>query len=220
MTEQGNVETAARVFDPNALSELHMDALREVGNIGAGTAASSLSTMTGQPVAMAVPRASLVPIEDVPEMIGAAEDVIAAIYMGVIGDAPGHIMFVMPLGVAHSVCDLLLGGMPAGEPGPSGFCDMQLSALQEVGNILTGSYLRALADLTGLHLEPTPPALGVDMVAALVGSVLSEVSRTSELALMIETAFGDDTNASVGQFIYVPEQGSVGTVLGGLGMYA
>ena len=220
MTEQGKAETAARIFDPNTLSELHMDALREVGNIGAGTAASSLSTMTGQPVAMAVPCVSLVPIEDVPDMIGAAEDVIAAVYMGVVGDAPGYIMFVMPLDEAHSVCDLLLGSMPFGEAGPSGFCDMQLSALQEVGNILTGSYLRALADLTGLHLEPTPPVLGVDMVAALVGTVLSEVARTSELALMIETAFGNDTSTSVGQFVYVPEQGSVGAVLGGLGMYA
>ena len=153
-------------------------------------------------------------------MIGAAEDVIAAVYMGVVGDAPGYIMFVMPLDEAHSVCDLLLGSMPFGEAGPSGFCDMQLSALQEVGNILTGSYLRALADLTGLHLEPTPPVLGVDMVAALVGTVLSEVARTSELALMIETAFGNDTSTSVGQFVYVPEQGSVGVVLGGLGMYA
>ncbi len=220
MSEQGSAETAATVFDPYVLSEMHMDALREVGNIGAGTAASSLSTMTGQPVAMAVPRASLVPIEDVPNMIGAAEDVIAATYMGVVGNAPGHIMFVMPLDVAHSVCDLLLSGLPVGEPGPSGFCDMQLSALQEVGNILTGSYLRALADLTGLHLEPTPPALGVDMVAALLGAVMSEVSRTTELALMIETAFGDDASASVGQFIYVPEPGSVGTVLRGLGMHA
>jgi chemotaxis protein CheC len=220
MTEQADRETAATTFDPNVLSELHMDALREVGNIGAGTAASSLSTMTGQPVAMAVPRASLVPIEDVPEMIGDAEDVVAAIYMGVVGDAPGHIMFVMPTAVAHAVCDLLLGGMPAGEPGFTGFSEMQLSALQEVGNILTGSYLRALADLTGLHLEPTPPALGVDMVGALLGAVMSEVSRTSDLALMIETAFGDDANASVGQFIYVPDSTSVATVLGGLGMAA
>jgi chemotaxis protein CheC len=220
MTDQANRETAATAFDPNVLTELHMDALREVGNIGAGTAASSLSTMTGQPVAMAVPRASLVPIEEVPEMIGNAEDVVAAIYMGVIGDAPGHIMFVMPTAVAHAVCDLLLGGMPAGELGISGFSEMQLSALQEVGNILTGSYLRALADLTGLHLEPTPPALGIDMVGALLGAVMSEVSRTSDLALMIETAFGDDTSASVGQFIYVPDSTSVATVLGGLGMAA
>jgi chemotaxis protein CheC len=213
-------ETAATTFDPNVLSDLHLDALREVGNIGAGTAASSLSTMTGQPVAMAVPRASVVTIEDVPEMIGSPEEVIAAIYMGVVGDAPGHIMFVMPLKVAHAVCDLLLGGMPAGDSGPTGFSEMQLSALQEVGNILTGSYLRALADLTGLHLEPTPPALGVDMVAALLGAVMSEVSRTSHLALMIDTAFADDVTASVGQFIYVPEPGSVGTVLRGLGMAA
>lgn len=213
-------ETAATVFDPATLSDLHMDALREVGNIGAGTAASSLSTMTGQPVAMEVPRATVVPIEVVPDMIGHPEEVVAAIYMGVVGDAPGHIMFVMPTGVAHSICDLLLGGMPAGDVGLSGFSEMQLSALQEVGNILTGSYLRALADLTGLHLEPTPPALGIDMVAALLGTVMSEVSRTSEVALMIETAFGDDLTASVGQFIYVPKPGSVGTVLGGLGMLA
>lgn len=209
--------TAANVDLVN-LSALQMDALREVGNIGAGTAAASLSTMTGQRVAMGVPSVKIVPVEMVPQDVGGGESVVVAVYMQVVGDAPGHIIFILEAETAKHLCDSLLGGMEAGEAGPMGFSEMQISALQEIGNIMTGSYLRAMADLTRLHLEPTPPALGIDMAAALLSSVVAEVARTVDLALIIETQFEDDENPSIGYFAFIPEPDSLGTVLKGLGL--
>lgn len=200
------------------LSALQLDALREVGNIGAGTAAASLSTMTGQPVAMGVPSVKVVPIEEVPDDVGGGESIVVAVYMQVIGDAHGHIIFILEADTARELCDTLMGGMDPGELGPAGFSEMQISALQEIGNIMTGSYLRALADLTRLHLEPNPPALGIDMAAALISSVVAEVARTVDLALIIETQFEDEQNPSIGYFAFIPEPEALGTVLRGLGL--
>lgn len=215
-------ETAATVapIELSDLDALQLDALREVGNIGAGTAASSLSQMTGQPIGMAVPRVSVLPVEEVPDRVGGEEQIVVAVYLRVFGDAPGHIVFLTAAETAHEVCDQLMGGMTSGEPGPSGFSDMELSALQEIGNIMTGSYLRALADLTKLHMEPSPPALGVDMTAALLSAVLAEVAMHSSMALLIETAFEEDDMPNFGHFVYIPEPAALTTVLRGLGLTA
>ena len=204
----------------DTLDAIQLDALREVGNIGAGTAAASLSSMTGQPVAMGVPSVKIMPIERVPEEVGGDESIVVAVYLQVIGDAPGHIVFILQADTARELCDTLMGGMDAGRPGPTGFSDMQISALQEIGNIMTGSYLRALADLTRLHLEPMPPALGIDMAAALISSVVAEVARTVDLALIIETQFEDDATPSIGYFAFIPEPEALGVVLKGLGLIA
>ncbi|MFN8109683.1 MAG: chemotaxis protein CheC [Thermoleophilia bacterium] len=204
--------------DLENLNDLQLDALREIGNIGAGTAASSLSQMTGQPIAMAVPRVSILPVEEIPARIGGEEQIVVAVYLQVMGDAPGHIVFLSPAETAHEVCHQLMGGMPSGDEVRFGFSEMELSALQEIGNIMTGSYLRALAELTGMHLEPSPPALGVDMAAALLGSVLAEVARNSGAALLIETAFEEHDLPSFGHFVYIPEPASLLVVLRSLGL--
>lgn len=221
-TPRPQEETAATVApaDLEHLDAMQLDALREVGNIGAGTAASSLSQMTGQPIGMAVPRVSVLPVEEVPDRVGGEETIVVAVYLRVHGDAPGHIVFVTAAETAHEVCHQLMGGMGVGEPGPTGFSEMELSALQEIGNIMTGSYLRALADLTKLHMEPSPPALGVDMTAALLSAVLAEVAIHSSMALLIETAFEEDDMPNFGHFVYIPEPAALTTVLRGLGLVA
>lgn len=220
MSTPSHDETAATTapIDLSTLDALHLDALREVGNIGAGTAAQSLSTMTGQPVAMGVPRVTIVPIEQVPETVGGGETVVVALYLQVVGDAPGHIVFILEAEEARSLCNTLMCGMDPGELGPTGFSDMQMSALQEIGNIMTGSYLRALADMTRLHMEPNPPALGIDMAEALLASVVAEVARTVDLALVIETQFEDDDHPSIGYFAFIPEPEALAVVLRGLGL--
>lgn len=203
---------------PPALGPAQLDALREVGNIGAGTAATALSQMTGAPVQMAVPTVKLLAVEEVAREVGAGDQVVAAMFLGVNGDAPGHMVFVMREEAARDVVDMLMGGMDDGgdEGGP--FSEMELSALQEVGNILTSSYLGALAQITGLRLEPTPPAVGVDLAGALMGAALAEVAMLSDTVLLIEAAFGDDDTPPAGGFLYIPTAKALTVVLDRLGV--
>lgn len=144
------------------LGPAQLDALREIGNIGAGTAATALSQMTGRRVPMGVPTVALLPVEEIALAIGEGDAVVAAMLIGVRGDAPGQMLLVMTEPAARALVATLVG-VTAGPPGAAAaFTEMELSALQEVGNIMTGSYLGALAQITGLRLEPTPPAVGVD----------------------------------------------------------
>jgi len=193
---------------------MQVDALREIGNIGAGTAATALSQLTGAPVEMGIPTVKLLPVEQVASEIGAAADVVAAVFLGVGGDADGHMLFVMGEEQAHSLVGVLMGGTAGDGP----FDEMELSALQEVGNILTGSYLGALSQITGLRLEPTPPVVGVDFAAALVGAALAEVAMSSDVALLIETALGETAGTSVGDFLFIPSASALSIVLGRLGL--
>ncbi|WP_217915213.1 chemotaxis protein CheC [Miltoncostaea marina] len=204
-----------------ALGEAQLDALRELGTIGAGTAATALSSMTGATVRMAVPRVSLLPVEELAERVaGDGDRLVAAVLLRVTGDAPGHMLFVIEHAAAHRVVRLLAGGAEgaAAADGPGGFGAMGLSVLQEVGNILTGSYLGALSALTGLRLEPTPPAVGVDMAGALVGAVLAEVALAADGALLVESELGAPGGAVDGEVIFIPTAAALATVLGRLGV--
>jgi chemotaxis protein CheC len=199
------------------LGEAQLDALREIGNIGAGTAASALAQMTGRTVPMGVPTVTLLPVEEVADRTGDAERVVAAMFLGVNGDVTGLMLFVMDEEAARDVVDALMGGMGRAADG-DGFTEMELSALQEVANILTGSYLNALAQITGLRLEPTPPAVGVDFAGALVGAALVEVAMASETAILIETPLSDGDAASLGDVLFIPTSEALQTVLARLGL--
>ena len=212
-----DVNAAVRL---GALEDLHLDALREVGNIGAGTAATALSQMIGEPVGMSVPRVRVLALEEVPDGVGGAESLVAAVHLRVVGDAPGHILFIAPLEVARNLAGLLLAGMEPGERDEMGLSELERSALQELGNVLTSSYLIALTTLTGLHLEPSPPALGVDMAGALLGTVLAEVSLSTDVALLIETAFEEGGRHAAGDFLFIPTPEALGSVLTRLGVIA
>ena len=211
-------QSGARPLDSGDLPEIKLDALREIGNIGAGTAATALATLTGAPVEMAVPRVTVLPIERVPELFGGDEALVAAVFLPVFGDVSGHMLFLMSEEAAHSVADAMLGDIDGGEPVLHAFGEMKLSALQEMGNIITSSYLCAIAEMTGLHLEPGPPALGVDMAGALLAAALAEAAVDTDVALVIETAFTDGESPAAGEFLFIPEGDSVGLALARLGI--
>ncbi len=201
------------------LGAAQMDALREIGNIGAGNAATALSQMTGCPVQMGIPAVKLLPVEEIADEVGAADDIVAAMFLGVEGDAPGHMLFVMSERAARTMVNVLMG--KGGEASTVGaFDEMELSALQEVSNIMTGSYLGALAQITGLRLEPTPPLVGVDLAGALLGAALAEVAMVSDTALLLESTLGDDDTPSVGDFLFIPTAEALALVLERLGVGA
>src|SRR5579883_3108659 len=147
------------------LDALRLDALKEVGNIGAGNAMTALATMIDQTVDMSVPRVGIVPLGEFAQMAGGPESLAAGVYMPVAGDAPGHVAFLLPAESAFRLADQLLG-RPVGTT--TSFEDLEFSALMEVGNILASSYLVAIGDMTGLNLLSSPPAIAIDMTAAIL----------------------------------------------------
>ncbi|HEY8528857.1 MAG TPA: chemotaxis protein CheC [Paenibacillaceae bacterium] len=188
------------LFGQNA--EFKLDVLREIGNIGAGNAATALSKLLDKRVNMQVPSVSVLPFEEIADRVGGAETVVVAVYVRVVGDAPGNMFFIMSLEQANRLLNVLLGMEDIKGPG---YSDMELSTLCEIGNILGGSYLTSLADLTGMRLTPTVPSVAVDMAGAILGYGLLQFGTMGDDALLIDTVFFEGDRQAEGHFIFIPD---------------
>jgi chemotaxis protein CheC len=190
-------------------TELQLDALRELANIGSGTASTALSSMLGRSVDISVPKAQALPFAEAVEAAGPAEQDITGIVLGIVGDMNGTVLLLVPPADADALCRML-GVEPDDE--------FALSALGEIGNIVGTSYINALASMTGMEIEPTPPATATDMLGALVATVLAGHAHAGDIALMLDSNLlveGEDCSVS---FLLVPDQGGVELLLTRLGL--
>lgn len=197
------------------VNEMYFDVLREIGNIGAGNATTALAQLLQTKVDMSCPTVSLLEFKDVGEVVGGEEQIMVGILLGVEGDITGSIMFMIEQKGAKHLVEKLMMGM-GGSEGDE-FNEMELSALNEVGNIITGSYLNALSGLTNLVIYPTPPALTVDMAGAILSVPAIQFGIQGDHILMIQNNFFDEVELD-GYFILLPDMESYGTILGALGI--
>ena len=190
-------------------TELQLDALRELANIGSGTASTALSSMLGRSVDISVPKAQALPFAEAVDSAGPAEQDVTAIVLGIVGEMQGTVLLLVPPADADAMCRML-GVEPDDE--------FALSALGEIGNIVGTSYINALAGMTGMDIEPTPPSTTTDMLGALVASVLAGAAATGDVALVLDSNLvveGEDCSIS---FLLVPDQGGVDVLLSRLGL--
>ena len=197
------------------LNNMQIDVLREIGNIGAGNAATALARMLNRKVDMDVPRVKIMEFKDVSETLGSAESIVAGILLKVEGDLTGNIMFILQLKDAALLVDMLMG-RPAGELHE--FTELEVSALKEIGNILAGSYLSSLSTLTNLKIMPSVPELAIDMAGAILSVPAIEFGKVGDSVLYIETEFSDGDEKVVGDFFLVPDVETYDILLKALGV--
>ncbi len=196
------------------VNEKYIDVLKEIGNIGAGNATSAIANMLGLKIDMSVPEVQFLPVEKIGESMGAEDEVIVGIMLGVESDIEGSMMFLMDMDSAHHIVNRLMM-RPADYNEP--FDEMDLSAVKEIGNIIAGSYLSALSGLTNLVITPTIPFVSVDMAAAILSVPAIQFGMMGDNALMIKTEFSDEL-AINGYFILMPEEDSYEKILTSLGL--
>ncbi|NOV03146.1 chemotaxis protein CheC [Paenibacillus planticolens] len=199
----------------NQLADFQMDVLKEVGNIGAGHAATALSTLLDKPIDMLVPKVRMLPFEEICESVGGAETVVLAIFLRVDGDAPGNMFFILNLDAAKNMLRDLIGIKIEDQ---EEYSELELSALNEIGNILAGSYLSSLADFTNLNMQPTVPALAIDMAGAILSYGLLQFGQMGDQALLIDTKFLEGDNEVQGHFFLIPDPESFGKIFSALGV--
>jgi chemotaxis protein CheC len=197
------------------LSANQLDALREIGNVGAGNSATALSQVINRRIDMNVPKVSMVPLEVVPDLVGGPDAVVVGIFMRVYGKAPSNILFLLPQKSAFYLVDTLMG-KPRGQTTSLDFMDE--SALMEIGNILSGAYLNAFFTFTQITMLPSIPALAMDMAGALLNVVLAQLGQMGDRALVIETEFLSEDDGINGQFFLVPDPGSLETIIHAVGV--
>ena len=207
----GGLPVSELSFDE--MSQEYFDVLRELGNIGAGNATTALAQMLQCKVDMSVPKVGLLEFKEVGEAMGGEEQIMAGIYLGVEGDIAGSIMFLLEKESARFLVSKLMGMQLEGDD----FSEMELSALKEVGNIITGAYLNSLSAITNLKIFPTIPDMTVDMAGAIMSVPAIQFGAVGDRMLLIQTQFFDEV-AIDGYFILIPDMESYSKILTALGM--
>ncbi|MFJ8512925.1 chemotaxis protein CheC [Lysinibacillus xylanilyticus] len=203
------------------ITSLHLDVLKEIGNIGAAHAATALSNLLGKKIDMRVPKVEMVSFNDMMELAGGSENVVVGIFLRIEGDAEGSMFFILPIEQANRFIRRLIFDesfdfkkRPVSELG--------LSAMQEMGNILSGSYLSALSDFTNLKIYPTVPGLSVDMFGAIISIGLIELSHISDNVIVINTSIFEDgvedQETVRGHFFLLPDPDSFDAIFKALGV--
>ena len=202
-------------IDLNNMDGMYFDILSEIGNIGAGNATTALAQMIGGKVDMKVPKVELLEFSEVGEAMGGEEQLMAGIYQIVEGDISGSIMFLLEEKSAITLISKLMGTPEVENAGEFG--EMELSALKEIGNIITGSYLSSLSTLTNLKIIASIPAISIDMCGSILSVPAIEFGAVGDKMLLIQTEFSDDVKLT-GFFILVPDLESYDKILTSLGM--
>ncbi|HHW71090.1 MAG TPA: chemotaxis protein CheC [Clostridiales bacterium] len=203
-------------FHIDNLNSFHLDVLKEIANIGAGNAATALSIMVNRPIGMNVPKLKIIYFNEVEDILGGADIPVTGIYLEFNGDIKGTIMFVLD---EHSTLNFLtlIFGREDLEINKD-LDDMEISALKEVGNILTGSFLTSLSQMTGLTINYSIPAIAMDMAGAILSVPLIEFGQQGDRALFIETNFLGDEKQVRGHLFLIPSIESYTTILQALGV--
>ncbi|AYV66033.1 MULTISPECIES: chemotaxis protein CheC [Niallia] len=205
----------------NDINSLKLDVLREIGNIGAGHAATSLSKLLNKKIDMKVPDVQIVTFDEMMEMAGGADNIVAGVFLRIEGDVPGSMFFILPLEQATKLVQDMIGDPSVNLAKPP-YDELSMSALQELGNILSGSYLSSLSDFTKLSLYPSVPALAIDMVGAIVTYGLVEHSQVSDYAIVINTELNGEeitlADTVNGHFFLLPDPDSFAALFQSLGV--
>jgi chemotaxis protein CheC len=188
------------------LSLTQLDALKEVGTIGSATAATALADMISSKVEISVPEVSLVPIENLGNLISGPDRSFFVLDMEIRGNISGRIFLLLPPDDAKFLSSALLG-KPKEEIDFKD--DMFRSSLQEVCNILGGAYVSALADMTGLTIMTSIPSLAMDMVGAILDFIFIQIALDSEEALLIRTDLQVKGLSLEGLFLLFPNKESL-----------
>ncbi|MCR5503868.1 MAG: chemotaxis protein CheC [Lachnospiraceae bacterium] len=202
------------------LTHEYFDVLKELGNIGAGNATTALAELINCKVDMSVPQVRMLEFNELGDLLGGEEMILVGIYLMVEGDIDGSMMFTLPQESAlHLVNKLMAGmlGMPEKDIAEMEFGEMELSAMKEVGNIITGAYLNALSTITNLKIYPSPPQIGIDYAGALLSVPAAEFGIMGDNILLIQTKFSDDMDLD-GYFIMIPDMDSYQKILHALGV--
>jgi chemotaxis protein CheC len=190
-------------------SDLQLDALRELANIGSGTAGTALSSLLGSPIELSVPSASALELADAVEAAGEPADVVWGVVVRVTGQVDATALLVIPEADAATICAML---------GVEADTDTGRSALGEIGNIMVSSYVGALATMTGFELDLRPPQSTRDMLGAVVSSVLAAQSDEHELALVLDSELEVAGEACTLSFMLLPTPAGVAELLHRIGL--
>lgn len=181
-----------------------LDALKEVGNIGAGKASGVLSRLTDQKVMLKTPDLFLTKTEDIPGLIGGPQELVVGIYSSINGDVSGTLLMTFNTKSALMLADLLQGK----KTGVTVTLDKTAQTkLKEVGDVMAKNYVKSITDFLQLKVEKTEERIISTFGESLPDLVLLGIKE--RYALFISTDFEIQGKDVEGKFVMLIAMDSV-----------
>lgn len=177
---------------------------------GIANALRGLSEMVGHQIVVTSLDLKWLPAKDASGMLGRSEAVGVGIYLGIEGDATGHLLLMHDINIAFKLIDIQLG-LPLGTTDQLG--EMERSVLGEMGNITGSFFLNALADSGNMILMPSPPAVITDLASAIMNIPLTFLMQKQDDALVVKATFSADNQPLDGTFVVLPTMEFMMTIL-------
>ncbi len=181
-------------------SQTDLDILKELGNVGAGNAATALSEMLNTEIDISVPTCEMISFSEMGDVVGGPEKVILGILVQILGDLDGFVLMALDVDDAVNTLKILLDQDIASE----NVTIEDLEPMREVANILVGSYLDAIAYMTEFSVLPSVPEMTIDMAMAIMNVPALVYGEVGEEVLMLDTKFGGKAESIKGHFFLMP----------------
>lgn len=194
------------------LSEQVKNALTELGNIGAGNATTSLSVLLSSRLTMTAPIVKLYDFNELENALGGPETSVVGVLSWLNGSINAMILFVLGLDDAKNLASVMLGTELEWHG------DMGISAIGEIANILIGSYVASLGNLSGMELRYSQPQICIDMAGAILSVPCIEYGMISDKALLINSGFKTGNQEINGYIMLISEMHSFDELLQKLGI--
>jgi chemotaxis protein CheC len=192
-------------FDQNLLEQL-----KSMADEGVKNAAHGFSGMIGRKIQVGKPKGRLVPLLTIPEIVGGQDDDAVGIYLRIEGDLVGQMMMIMPNPKAMELVDLLMDLTPGTT---QNLGSLERSALGELGNLCGSFFLNSIANTVGADFRPSPPAVVVDMVGAILDIVIATTGSVSEQVLLMQANFTDGDRCVEADFWVIPDMNTLQSLI-------
>lgn len=201
------------VSSPTAPDSLSAEALTLAGQpevatiavvaaLAVQSAVNALSEMALREITAVSPAVRMVDLSHLSMVAGDPERAVVAVYLGIMGDTPGHILMAFSESMALGLVDMLLD-QPADTTTELG--ELEISALAEAGNVAGSFFLTTIADWSGHTLHPTPPVVIHEMCGAILGTLAAELAvQEHDQAMVIDAQFTCDGQIVDASFFMFP----------------
>jgi len=196
------------------LNDTQIDVLREIGNIGAGNAATALAVILDDRVEITLPKVKIVDFDSAVDDLGGPEAMTVGVLVNFSGEANGMIMFLLDMEDAKGITDILV----AEDDVENQLSEMKLSAIKEIGNILSSSYINSISTLTGLTIDISIPYIAIDMAGALMSVPLIEFGTLGDKVMFIEESFMGEFHHLRSNIVMFAEIETLRTIMERLGL--
>ena len=190
-----------------------IDVITEFANIGAGSAATALSSLLDVELMNDATTCEILPLGKVNDYLGGAGQIVAGTYTYLCGDLKSGVLVVLPSDSAKA----LLEHLTKSKVELSALNQIQLSALKEVGNICLCWYLIAVSKMIDVDMIPAPPDATVDLLGAVMDMPLASVGAKVDTVIAVHTSFKALDRQFEGYFLMLPEESTLKLILDRMG---